>query len=173
MNHHCFWWLWDSGASAMSNDAPLHPASGTRKWLGFPDEAVCCIAALLLLAISGSAMWYWVSCNRFVEVNRHFEFVGGQWRIALCMSSDDLSRIRDRANANEELDVDYIVMTQPDASLFRGKILLKEIAVNNNNPREAQGVARVHSVKGDLPNELCVPEILLLSGAEIHGRIRR
>lgn len=77
-----------------------------------------------------------------------------------------------------ELDVDVLIMTQPDAGSFRAKLKKEAIAhqaesqKDDNNEAEPMLIAfaRIHG--DDIPANLQVPPGLLVSGTEVHTRIR-
>lgn len=105
------------------------------------------------------------------------------WEIMLKIPQKHVGQVRrafENLPPNAELDVDVLVMTQPDAGSFRAKLRKDKIAQqaepqkDDNNEAEPMVIAwaRIHPIDDDIPANLQIPPSLLLSGAEVHTRIR-
>jgi hypothetical protein len=80
--------------------------------------------------------------------------------------------------AGSELDVDVLVMSMPDAGSFRAKLRKDKIAAqanpqkDDNNEAEPVVIAWARIDGDDIPDDRRIPPALLLSGSEVHTRIR-
>jgi hypothetical protein len=103
------------------------------------------------------------------------------WEIMLKIPQKHVGQVRrafEKLPADGELDVDVLIMTQPDAGSFRAKLRKDMIAQqaepqkDDNNESEPMVIAfaRIHG--DDIPANLQIPPTLLLSGTEVHTRIR-
>lgn len=81
--------------------------------------------------------------------------------------------------AGAELDVDVLFLSEPTRS-YRARLRKDKIAKQANSQKdennEAEPVviawARIHPINGDIPEDELVPGRVLLSGSELHTRIR-
>ena len=114
------------------------------------------------------------------------------WEIELKIPQKHVGQVLEaykRLPAGAELDVDVLFMSQPDAGSFRVKLRKDKIASQANTQKddnnEAEPVvlawARVHPKKikdadgkmiDDIPADLQITSSLLLSGSEVHSRVR-
>jgi hypothetical protein len=103
------------------------------------------------------------------------------WEIMLKIPQKHVGQVRlayDKLSPDGELDVDVLIMTQPDAGSFRAKLRKDMIAQqaeaqkDDNNEAEPMVIAwaRIHG--DDIPAKMQIPPSLLLAGAEVHTRIR-
>jgi hypothetical protein len=103
------------------------------------------------------------------------------WELMVKIPQKHVGQVR-RAFENlppgAELDMDVLIMTQPDAGRFRAKLRKDKIAQQaepqKDDAQEAEPMviawARIHG--DDIPENMRVPPELLLSGTEVHTRIR-
>jgi hypothetical protein len=151
------------------------------------------LASLVLFV--GSVFLYWWqfgSRERFIQVQVmlwHPEAaeVGGkvelkwvklkppkveEWWIKLELTVEELQRRLDAVGAGEEdrdLDV-YVLLDLDPLSVFRAKVSRADLNAQGKNPAR-QVRARIHPIQGDIPEKACIPERLLLAGAEARVRI--
>ncbi len=103
------------------------------------------------------------------------------WEIMLKIPQKHVGQVLEaykRLPAGAELDVDVLIMTQPDAGSFRAKLRKDKIAQSaesqkdDNNEAEPMVIAfaRIHG--DDIPENQRIPPTLLLTGTEVHSRIR-
>jgi hypothetical protein len=105
------------------------------------------------------------------------------WEIKLKIPQKHVGQVREalkRLPPGKALDVDVLIMTQPDAGSFRAKLHKEKIAQqaevqkDDNNESEPMVIAfaRIYPIDDDIPADQRIPPSLLLAGTEVHTRIR-
>ena len=103
------------------------------------------------------------------------------WEIELKIPQKHVGQVLrayDRLSAKAELDVDVLFMSQPDAGSFRVKLRKDKIASqantqkDDNNESEPVVLAWARVSGDDIPADLRITPSLLLSGSEVHTRVR-
>jgi hypothetical protein len=113
----------------------------------------------------------------------------GEWEIELKIPQKHLGQVllayKSKTNdPNEELDVDILLTTNPTAT-YKGKLARGKIASEANPNRDANNEAEPMALawvrisprkdkdgNNDIPTDNLVPTHLLLTGTEVHSRIR-
>lgn len=128
--------------------------------------------------------------NRLVKPNEPLIRIGKaqstnleDWEIELKIPQKHIGQVRAAfgfADKDNELDVDLLLVSTPTAT-YKGKLHIDKIAReavpnrNDNNEPEPIVLARVRiNSKGakDIPKDSLVPRDMLLTGVEVHSRIR-
>ena len=109
-----------------------------------------------------------------------------EWEIELKIPQKHLGQVLlsyKKNDPNEELDVDILLTSQPTAT-YKGKLARNKISSeatpnrDANNEAEPMALAWVRvsprkvNGKWDIPEDSLVPENLLVTGTEVHTRIR-
>jgi hypothetical protein len=104
------------------------------------------------------------------------------WEIELKIPQKHYGQVKrafEMPGAGDELDVDILFASEPTSS-YRARLHKNKIAAmanvqkdDNNEPEPiVLAWARINSVNNDIPEDRLVPPSLLLSGSEVHARIR-
>ncbi len=104
----------------------------------------------------------------------------GDWEIMLKIPQKHVGQVLlayKNLPPGADLDVDVLIMTQPDAGSFRAKLKKSAIAQqaepqkDDNNEAEPMVIAWARIAGDDIPANLQIPPSLL-AGTEVHTRIR-
>jgi hypothetical protein len=104
------------------------------------------------------------------------------WEIELKIPQKHIGQVLSAYQTNdprEELDVDLLVKSMPTQT-FKGKLprykVAREAQPNRDDNNEAEPVVlawvRIHPINGDIPPEYQLPPKVLLTGAEVHAKVR-
>ncbi|MSQ95449.1 MAG: hypothetical protein EXR98_12950 [Gemmataceae bacterium] len=106
----------------------------------------------------------------------------GDWELELKIPQKHIGQVRrafENLPAGEALDVDVLFLAEPTRS-YRAKLTKDKIASQANSQKDENGEAEpmviawasIHPIQGDIDDDMLVPGRLLLSGSEMHTRIR-
>ena len=127
--------------------------------------------------------------GRFVKPNEQLIHIGAvdlknprlsEWEVELKIPQKHVGHILEAFNKlgpNEELDIDLLLMSRTQ-SVYRGKLRRDRISAqatqnrDDNNEPEPVVMAWARVVGDDIPEAERVPLSLLLSGTEVHSRVR-
>ncbi len=131
-------------------------------------------ASLTLLGtvVLATLCWYAFVADRKLQLTGTLVWTGedrqapaaGQWQIELAALPDEEARVREAARARPSgaLDVDLVLVSEPTRK-FRGKV------VPDAGNRL---IVRLHPIKGDIPQPLCVPAEECVRGMEVIALVR-
>jgi hypothetical protein len=99
------------------------------------------------------------------------------WEIELNIPQKHIGQVLKAFNDKEELDVDILLSSMPTQT-FKGKLRKSKVALQANPKRDANNepepvvLAWVRISGSDIPTEYQMPTDKLLTGTEVHARIR-
>jgi hypothetical protein len=102
-----------------------------------------------------------------------------EWEIELKIPQKHVGQVLYALERQPELDVDILLLTDP-THVYMGKLRREKIAIQANPNKDAhdepepvlQAWVRISPIDDDIPKSSRVPEELLVTGTEVHSRVR-